>query len=343
MKQRLTKPFEFADISKYKGEIYGISILWILLFHARAMLKLRYTFGLFFLKPFDAFIGYGNMGVEIFLLCSGIFLYFSFHNDNNLLRYSNKRLQRLFWPVVVITGPFWVYKYLILQTDKSLFVSKLTMMDFWVSGDQQIWFVAFILVCYLIYPYIYGFLFESKFSNSFVRFLCLIAMTALLTLTLRATYPATYKLIEIAFTRFIVFFIGCYLGKLVYEKKTLPWYTNLICLALVIFTLLVLERNVLSNVWRRWFYMVGGIPLTFVITWVLNILNWKWLNKFCAFFGTISLNLYISHIMVIHGYKLTPFYDNCRQLHYLIIIILSIAIAYVAELLINLLLRKKKA
>ncbi len=341
MKLTKIKPLQFADLSKYKGEIYGISILWIMLFHS-VTLKLDYTMGFSFLKPLDSLIGYGNMGVEIFLFCSGIFLYFSYYRNPNPLTFIKKRLSRLFWPVVIITGLFWVYKYLFVKHDLSLFLGKFTMVDFWFSGDQQIWFVAFILVCYLIYPYIYSYLFESKFLNSFLRLLILLAMTALLTLILKANYPDIYSNIEIGLTRFPVFFIGCYVGKLVYDKKTLPGYFYAICFALVVFALVVLKMNVLHGVWRRWFYMVGGIPITFVVVWVLNFLKCKPLNKFFAFFGTISLNLYVSHIMLIHAYRMTPLIDHKRLLHYIIILILSVAVAYVAELLINVITKPKQ-
>ena len=342
MKKSKLKPLELTDISKYKGEIYGISIFWIMLFHATAMLKLHYDMGFAFLKPLDKLIGYGNMGVEIFLFCSGIFLYFSFYRNPDILAFIKKRLSRLFWPVVIITGLFWVYKYLILTHKPALFLSKLTMVDFWVSGDQQIWFVACILVCYLMYPYIYSYLFNSKFMNTFMRLVILLAMTGLLTLVLRECYPDVYKNVEIALTRFPVFFIGCYFGKLVYEKKTFPWYTYLICLALVILGFVVLELSIFKGLWRRWFYMVPGIPLTFIIIWVLNFLKCKPLNKIFAFLGTISLNLYVSHIMVIKVYQMSPFVEHKRLLHYLVLMVIFIVIAYLAELLINLITKPRK-
>ncbi len=342
MKKSKKKLFELVDLSRYKAEIYGISIIWIILFHAKAMLKLNYTFGFSLLKPLDALIGYGNMGVEVFLFCSGVFLYFSYYRNSNLLTFTKKRLSRLFWPVVIITGLFWVYVYLVKKSDLSLFMSKLTMMDFWLSGDQQIWFVACILVCYLIYPYIYAYLFESKFLNTFLRLCILLAMTALLTLLLRSNYPDIYSNVEIALTRFPVFFIGCYFAKLVYEKKSFPVYFYAICFALVIFAFAILELDVLHGVWRRWFYLVGGIPLTFVFVFILNLLKCKPLNKLFAFFGGISLNLYVSHIMVIKVYQMTEFSEHKRLLHYLIIMIASVIIGYLAELLIVAITKGKK-
>ena len=74
MKERLS--FNLNDISVYKNEIYGVAIIWIMLFHAMDILELSYSKSFPVLAIVDNIIGYGNMGVEVFLLCSGICLYF---------------------------------------------------------------------------------------------------------------------------------------------------------------------------------------------------------------------------------------------------------------------------
>ncbi len=326
---------QLSDLSKYKGEIYGISILWIMLFHAHPMFDVNYTLGTSFLKPLDTLIGLGNIGVEIFLFCSGIFLYFSYYRNSDAFEFICKRVARLFWPVAIISSLFWVYTCIIKKDSVMLFISKLSMLDFWISGDQQIWFVSAILLFYVLYPYIYGFLFKAKFSNVHVRLLILLAVVAVFTLSVKYIYPDYYSKIEIALTRLPVFLIGSYFGKLVYEKKTAPKYLYLICLAVSVLAIFVLCLDVLSGVWRRWFYLVAGIPLTFVIVWVLNFLSCKPLNKFFAFFGSISLNLYVSHVVVIRAYKFMPFGDERRLYIYLILLGISVLVAFVAELLIK--------
>lgn len=340
MKPRSNKTLQFADLSKYKAEIYGISILWIMLFHA-FILHLDYTFGTKFLKPLNALIGLGNVGVEVFLFCSGVFLYFSYHNNKNVFTFYKKRVERLFLPVVIITGLYWVYRYLIVKHNFWLFLSKFTMLDFWVTGDQQIWFVACILVCYLIYPLVYSYLFECKFLNTTLRLCILLLLTTLLTLTVYFVFPDFYSKTEIALSRFPVFFIGCYAGRLVYDKKTLPGYFNIVFLIVSILgTFMLLFVNIHAP-YYRWAFIILGIPLTFVFMWLLNILKCKSLNKFFAFLGAISLNLYVSHIMLIRVYKLTPFAQHKHILHYLLLLVLSVALAYVAELLINLITKKR--
>lgn len=341
MSKSESKSIQLYDISKYKAEIYGISILWIMLFHAHPMFGVDYTLGTKFLKPLDCLIGLGNMGVEVFLFCSGVFLYFSYVRNSDAYSFMCKRISRLFWPVAIISGPYWIYTCIIKDGLILKFISKFTLLDFFVSGDQQIWFVSAIFLFYVIYPYIYGFLFKAKFFNETLRLVVLLAVAALVTLAVMYVYPDYYSKIEIALTRLPVFIIGSYFGKLVYERKTLPRYIYILCAILILISFVVLSMNLLSGPYKRWFYMVGGIPLTLVLPGILNLLRCKPINKFLAFFGSISLNLYVSHVVVIRVYKLLPFGDVRRLSIYLILLLISILIGWIAELLIKQITKKK--
>lgn len=342
MRSRKMKPLLLEDISQYKNEIYGFSILWIMLFHAIAIVQLNYTLGYSFLEILNDIIGYGNVGVEIFLFCSGIFLYFSYHRNPDILCFIKKRFSRLFWPVAIITGWYWAWLYIIEENNIAVFITKMTLLDFWVSGQQQIWFVACIFICYLLYPYVYAFLFESKFANGWIRLLCLVGATVFLTLVLQEAYPNAFRNMEIALSRFPVFFVGCFAGKFVYEKKTLPGWTYIICLFMDVLVFCVLQLQLVSGVWVRWVSLFGGVSMTFTIILILNILKCKPIRKFLAFLGTISLNLYVSHILMISLYKLTPFYEHKRLFHYLIVLVISILVAWIAEKIIGLIHKKHK-
>lgn len=335
------KSLQLFDISKYKAEIYGISIFWIMLFHAHPMFGVDYTLGTKLLKPLDNLIGLGNMGVEIFLFCSGVFLYFSYVRNSDAFGFMRKRISRLFWPVIIISGLYWVYTCIIKNGSVLQFVCKCTLLDFWISGDQQIWFVSAIFLFYAIYPYIYGFLFKAKFMNEVSRLLLMLFIVALITISVMYIYPSYYSKIEIALTRLPVFIIGSYFGKLVYEKKTLPKYVSIICVVLIITSFVVLSLGILSGPYKRWFYMVGGIPLTLVLPGILNVLKCKPINQFFAFFGGISLNLYISHVVVIRVYKLLPFGDIKRLYIYLILLAVSVLVGWVSELLVRQITKKK--
>ena len=335
------RPFLWENISRYKNEIYGISILWIMLFHAIAMVGLDYTFGgIVLLKPLDAIIGYGNLGVEIFLLCSGICLYFSYHSKPEMISFLKKRFIRLFLPVVIISGPYWIWSLLIKEQAYATFISKLTMLDFWISGDQQIWFVSLILVCYILYPYIYTFLFKCGYKNIWIRLFILLAVVMLPTLSMAGAYPEIYEKIEIALSRIPIFIIGCFVGKFVYEKKTMSRWTYAAAFVVDCFVFIVLYLDIFQSLFNRWFYMIGGISMTITIVGILNILKCDILQKFFAFFGKISLNLYVAHIIIIRLYKETMFFEEPRLIHYAVILIISILIAWLAEKVIEKILKR---
>lgn len=343
MREKIRINFKWEDISRYKTEIYGFSILWIMLFHAIAILGLHYTFtGHVAFRILDVFLGGGNMGVETFLFCSGVCLYFSYHRNPDMKRFLTRRFIRLFLPVFVISGAYWIWKYLIEEGSVARFFSKMTMLDFWITGDQQIWFVALIFVCYLFYPYLYEYLYNAKFANAWIRLGILLVIVCGLTLCMETAYPGKYDRIEIALTRIPSFVLGTFAGKYVYEKKTASgwWYVG----ALISFlgTFVVLKMHLLSGSWERWLYIFAGIPVILLLVWFFHVCSWSWVRKFFAFFGNISLELYVSHILVLRLYRMTPFYQHCRLAHYAVILGISILIAYLAGKLIAWIMKSRK-
>ena len=65
---------ELANISRYRGELMGLAMLFIVLFHVA-------------LPRSDAFYGLrrmGNIGVDMFLFLSGVGLWFSWTRDPNV-------------------------------------------------------------------------------------------------------------------------------------------------------------------------------------------------------------------------------------------------------------------
>src|SRR3712207_8348584 len=66
------KDIELSNISKYRGELMGAAMLFIILFHVS-------------LPRYDMFFGLrrmGNIGVDIFLFLSGIGLWFSWTKNH---------------------------------------------------------------------------------------------------------------------------------------------------------------------------------------------------------------------------------------------------------------------
>lgn len=329
-------PFCWYDISIYRDQIYGFSILWIMLFHANAILGLNYTLGgQKILIPLNEFLLRGNIGVESFLFCSGICLYFSWQKSQDIRSFITRRFKRLFWPVFILNTGYWIWKCVICEGSILRFVGKMSLLDFWVTGDQQIWFISLILVCYVLYPYIYAFLHEGREDRRALRTVVMLSVIVLATLAFSVLSPVQYRSIEIAFTRLPVFCLGCLAGKYVYEKKELSCVIYLLAVAVVLTGMIVLHLDILRGPWKRWCYLPVGIGMVIILTGLFKCLHLKWLEKFLAFFGKISLNLYVAHVLVLRLYRLTPWYTHCRLWHYAVILMISVVLAYLTEKIIQ--------
>lgn len=90
-------------VSRYRGEIYGFLILWIMLFHG-CILDVYFFSDVPVLKYAGIFINHGNAGVESFLLLSGISLYYSFQRNRDIGQYVQKRFLKVYLPVLIIGG-----------------------------------------------------------------------------------------------------------------------------------------------------------------------------------------------------------------------------------------------
>ena len=71
MKNKRDYDIKLSQLSAYRNEIYGASILWIMLFHGY-LVEVEYFKNVPVLKYLGFFLDCGNMGVEIFLFMSGI-------------------------------------------------------------------------------------------------------------------------------------------------------------------------------------------------------------------------------------------------------------------------------
>ena len=80
----MKKLFELNDISTYRAELMGWAIVWIMMLH--------FTFNQ--IKPLGFIAQYGFAGVEIFMLVSGLGLYYSLEKNNKIIPYFKRCVHR---------------------------------------------------------------------------------------------------------------------------------------------------------------------------------------------------------------------------------------------------------
>jgi|GEM_PF-5862287 len=365
------------DLSRYRTELYGFSALWIMFFHAIAKCDLHYDTTLKWLDPLDYLISLGNSGVEIFFLLSGISLYFLFQKPQNpaaaalgaagtasdaeslegadsahrpgtlsastvgLGNFFTKRWIKLAVPSYLVYIPYWLYMWLFDEGTLRMLACRMSMMNFWMNGEQHIWFVSALIVFSLLYPFIYDYFFGEGVSwkRALLRLVIFAGVWIFFMYAFYIRYPNEYDKFEIALIRLPSFVVGCFLGKWVYEKKELPGYCIILAFVLCAAGLVVIRLWGLGGFWRRCSYLPLSIVTMLSLAQIFRWITWKPFHKFFTFLGGMSLELYLCHVVLIRWYMLLPAYENRTIPKYLLLLVLSVALAWVVKKVGNVIVR----
>ena len=285
-------------LSKYKLELYGFSIIWIMIYHGNFLNRITHNNQ--FVYFISNFLDHGNCGVDIFLFLSGIFCFYSMKNHKGLKEFYQKRMVRLFFPVVIIYGFYWAYDCILKKHNLILFIEKITSLYFWLNGERSIWFIALIVPLYFFYPLLYN-KFLTKYSEK-TNWLIVLGMCVSICLFVclgKLYFFPLYKAYEIAITRIPVFLIGSCLGIYVYEDRP-------ISLSVLIFSFLVMILGILAFGFKmvpvvsffRVPYLLTAPCLALWICILLDYIRLPGVNQILSMFGEVSLELYLSHLVV---------------------------------------------
>ena len=300
--------FSLDLISKYRAQLYGIAILWVVFYHGvlSKWLVIPPSFGWL-----DQTFRIGDIGVDIFLLLSGMSLYFAMAKRPTLGHFMYRRLIRLYLPYLVICVWFFAYDYLIAKQSPLVFGVNLTMLGLWVFGQLRVrgtWYVGGILVCYLMYPYLHTFIFGGRHKYSDIVRCAILMMVGYLIAWAMHKYNADYyKLVDVMMIRFPVFFFGCLLGKRVYERRTLNFaigWTVITVLFVAFYVLRILPGFAKGTWWFRAPYLFGSVSICYLLCGVMQLVDrcsqrvGAALGKPLIYCGGISLELYLSSQML---------------------------------------------
>lgn len=201
---------DYSVLSRRRNDLFGISIVSIVIFHYCLLSKLGAA------KVFVALVG--SVGVPIFLILSGMGLFFSMSKNPSLKDFYKKRLVRVLIPYAIVASVHFLIEAVILgKGDIIGFLRGIFFVDFFTKGDSQFWFIAFILIMYIFFPLLFK-LFQSGKYN-FLKLVILICAAVGLNFALSRVAPQLYDNIEVMLTRIPAFVCGVYIGEKVYNKR----------------------------------------------------------------------------------------------------------------------------
>lgn len=324
------KLINLYDISKARNFIYGMIIILIVYYHCAISFNSEF---LRIIKP------YCDFGVDVFFLMSGICLYFSFSKDQKILSFYKRRIIKALPYYLIFYGILVAYFNLIKSYDLKQFFLNYTMLDFWINGLGNLpWFLAAILVLYLLYPFIYFLLFKNyKFKKIWlsVAGICTIIICILLGKYLPYLNIFTYRIPIIA--------IGCVLGKYVYKKKDLKFYWLVILIGLLIASKIAFLYIPTVKFLRNLYYIPLSILFVIIVSQIFkfNKTYCNVINISLEFIGCYTLQIYLTHekteenlFKLLKLININVAFDNFwyQLICIILAVIISILLTYVIKL-----------
>lgn len=290
---------ELNLISKYRTQLMGISILWVMFFHAHSRIESVHFFT--FLQD----IGYG--GVDFFYFLSGLGVYYAYKGD--VKDFYIRRIKRIFPYYLPLVLAYSLYMYSINYISGGVVFTNMLLLSFWFNLPGTFdWYIPSLLLLYLLAP-----LFLHYFKKNKIIPTVLVLIFTLVTYFLFVDTKLNYLLI--AFLRFPVFLGGIWVGYLIKENKV----TKLNALSVILLGVSFLVgigllfyffeyhpefRTRFSQTMLPFWLMT--LPFCMFMAYFFSKLeNYKY--PILTFFGTYSLLLYITHVKII---EITLFYAN---------------------------------
>lgn len=233
--------YNLGNLSQYRTPLMGMSIIMILLCHARMD-------GAQLPDVVLSILSLGNWGVDIFLLVSGIGMYYSISKKGNNINWEGwilSRLKRVLIPYLILESPFWIWYSLHDGTGIKGFFYCISFCSYWTE-HVGLWFLALLIPLYIITPLLYKLLSSSyKYLN--LGILLVIVMVI-------SVYPVgdntIINTIQSCLFRTPCYLIGLCIGSEVKESKR----SCLIYLIPIILYIILQTFDSFSAVYKGWIW-----------------------------------------------------------------------------------------
>lgn len=286
------KGFEMADLSRYRNELMGLAMLFVILFHvympkSHAMYALHRC---------------GNVGVDMFMFLSGMGLWYSWTKNPSLRGFFIKRYKRVYPIWLLVAGYFFIRQYVTHAGGYSKDVPSLVMnilfnWHFWRADELTFWFIPAIMMLYTFAPFYMMLIKRSPvYRWSPVLFIVWTVMVQY--------YPPVHSAvghIEIFWSRIPIFLIGINFGNIVMGKRIIR--RDALWLITLMFALSLTMCLNFEEMWRGKFPLfierMVYIPLTITGLILLSTAlrhTPSWIRRTFAFIGGISLEVYLVHV-----------------------------------------------
>ena len=289
------KDIELTNISRYRGELMGMAMIFIILFHVS-------------LPQNDMFYGLrrmGNIGVDMFFFLSGIGLWFSWTKNPSCKHFFKRRYLRIYPTWLIMASLYYIPRFnggdIMAWVD---LIGDITInWDFWLHDELTFWYIPATMMLYLFAPAYM----ELIKKHPIYRWLPVVMVMWCILVQYVTPIHNIFGHIEIFWSRVPIFFIGINMGEMVRKKEKLDGAS--IWMIIILFVATLASSMFLEQYRHGRFPLYVErmlyIPLTVTTILLLNRVfrrTPKWFNRSFKFVGALSLECYLIHIHFVLDY-----------------------------------------
>ena len=324
--------FNVSDISKYRPYLMGVATLLVIFGHSAGN-------GVVMPGWLESLCGLASVGVDIFLLVSGLGLWYSLRNLNTekltgggLKRWYLRRYKRILVPYLLIIG---FHNILAVLHGRPIpqALLELSTIGYWIN-HQGAWFIAMLIPVYAITPFHYSICMKVK---SPVLYSMAIIVAVILISWLNypiASEESQMMIVNIKQVLYHLpsFLIGFMLAPFALDNKKVSYFWMILLPVVIV----VIQKFTHFGYWP-------GFLVLPVITVCCLFLRYagRVITAVLGFFGKISLESYLFNgivgtwiIWYLPNLYESPLNKGC-YLSYFIVLVLGTVLAYFVNRICN--------
>lgn len=264
----------------------GVSMMLVVLFHSGFELSAVPILSL--LKQ------WGDIGVDMFLLMSGMGIYHSLNKKPDTAAYIRNRFRRILPAHLIVCGCWFFFLDIVLYREGILtFLMDVTSLNFWINGRLTTWYLSSLLVMQVLTP-MYIKIWKKHprldwFSIPVAYLLCgVITYTPVLNSALE----------HLLVYRIPAYLVGLSIGKKICEQRSeISVSAPVVICVLGLSSLVLAISSGLTPFYLRWVLRYAAyLPLAIMLCVVVTLIPD---NKLLAFWGKQSLEIYLLHEKVL--------------------------------------------
>lgn len=280
---------DYTFLSKYRTPLMGLAIIGIIICHNSIVFPGK-------LEKFNALVrNFCEGGVDLFLLLSGIGCWFSYSKELSAWNFYKRRLFKIIPPYILVIVSYGMLCVGIWKRNFSEYLFQYTLLSFWTDGILSEWYIAAILVLYMVTPILVSLL--QRNPSAYRVLVCGIYVICFW-VSLNDLPRNVIVVNEIFCSRIPTFMCGLAIGRNITQK-------------------VAVRKNC-----RKYYKLTATVvSMGWLLNWFIRSNNWHVVSRFCflpmilmmallvcrefekgnlrinlfVFFGNVTLEIYLLH------------------------------------------------